>query len=82
MRFGRRRLVGAGVLCSSASALWIAPAAVFPGAELSPLLVVVGVGIPFGVGALVLSLMERRIVRELQPAQRRLLPEHDRVGVR
>jgi hypothetical protein len=82
LKFGRKRLIGAGALCTSASALWIAPAAVLPYAQLSPMLVFVGVVVPFGVGALTLSLMEQRIERDLQPVSRRPVPEREKVAVR
>lgn len=79
---GRRRLVGTGALCSAATTLWIAAPAYLPFAVVSLQHVVVGVLVPFGVGWVTLLLMERRIVRELQPAARRRMPEHDRVGAR
>jgi hypothetical protein len=70
-RFGRGRLIGATSMASVSTALWIAPAALLPGAQVSPMLVTVGVAIPFGVAALALSLMEERIKRDLRPVDRR-----------
>jgi hypothetical protein len=67
---GRKRLVGAAVLCATATVLWIAAPAYLPFAVVSWQLVVVGVAIPFGVGYVTLLLMERRILRDLTPAQR------------
>jgi hypothetical protein len=80
--FGRRRVAGAVTLSGLASALWITPAAVFPGAEVSPMLVTVGLVLPAGVAALTLTLMEQRIERDFKPAVTRPMPEHDRAEVR
>lgn len=70
-RFGRRRLIGTVSMASTASALFITPAALFPGASVSPMLVTVGVAIPFGVATLVLTLAEERIKRDLAGSDRR-----------
>lgn len=48
----RKRVIGTAALCGSASALFVAPAALLPGAEVSPLLVFCGLGIPAGVAGL------------------------------
>jgi hypothetical protein len=61
---GRRRLVCVGVLSSIATALWIAPA-YLPFSDVSALLVLAGVAVPFGVGWVTLLLMERRIARDM-----------------
>jgi hypothetical protein len=82
-RPGGRRLTGTAVLSSLGSALFLAPGVLgFPGAELSPMLVTVGLLIPAGVGALTLTALERRIARDLAPTVARPMPEHDRVGAR
>jgi hypothetical protein len=57
---GRKRLYGTGALCASASALFIVPSAVLPGAEVSPMLVFVGLVIPAGVAGLVWPLTRSR----------------------
>lgn len=82
-KFGRRRLAGTAALCASATALFLAPAVLgLPGTEVSPMLVTVGVFGPAGIGALTLTLIEQRIARDLKPADRRPVPEHDQVGAR
>lgn len=82
-KVGRRRLVGAGVLCSTATTLWIAAPAYLPWAVVSPMHVVEGFMIPLGVAFVTLLLMERRIARELKPADRRPSPEKlEKAGAR
>jgi heme O synthase-like polyprenyltransferase len=62
---GRRRLVCVGVLSSIATALWIGAPAYLPFSDVSALLVLAGVAVPFGVGWVTLLLMERRISRDM-----------------
>lgn len=66
---GRKKLIVAGVLCSTAATLWIYAAAQRSALAALPLHIMVGVGVPFGVGFVTLLLIERRIAREL--AQKR-----------
>lgn len=48
----RVRVTATGVLCGTASALFITPAALLPGAGVSPMLVFCGLTIPAGVAGL------------------------------
>jgi len=77
----RRRLIGAGVLCATASTLWIYAAAQRSALVYMPLHVMVGIGVPLGVALVTLLLMERRIARELRPSGRPQ-PERERAGAR
>jgi hypothetical protein len=52
----RRRIVGSTTLSVAASALFLAPGVFFPGAELSPQLVLVALAAPGGIAALVYQL--------------------------
>ncbi|WP_433368308.1 hypothetical protein ACQPZX_41310 [Actinoplanes sp. CA-142083] len=71
---GRRRLIATTSLCTSASALWVG-AGTLPFADLSFETVAAGVAIPWGIGWVTLLAMERRIKRDLKPAERRHLAE-------
>lgn len=82
-KVGRRRLIGTTALASTGALLWLTPGLLdWPGAALTPMLTVFGVAIPFGVGALTLTLLERRVARDLGPAERRELPKHDQAVAR
>lgn len=61
---GRRRLIGAGVLAGSFSALFIVPSAVLDSADLSPMTVFVGLVAPGGVAALA-WVLKREDFREI-----------------
>jgi hypothetical protein len=71
----RRRLLATVILCLVTSALWISapvlPSLLFglPRQPITPLLVLVGLALPAEVGGLTLMFMERRIVRDLKPAE-------------
>lgn len=78
-RVGRRRAVTICLLAATFTALWFWAA--FQGlAGIRPCwqIVVGGVAIPWGWAWSMLMWAEYRIVRELVPAERRPLPEHDR----
>jgi len=78
---GRKRLIGAGVLCATASTLWIYAAAQRSALVYMPLHVMVGIGVPLGVALVTLLCMERRIARELRPSGRPQ-PERERAMLR
>jgi len=60
-RNSRRRIVGTVSLASTASVLWIAPAALLDSADVSAMTVTVGVVIPFGVAGLLWALTGTRV---------------------
>lgn len=66
---GRKRLVCATSMASAATTLWIASPAVLPFADVSPVMVLAGFGIPWSVAWVALLAMERRILRDLKPAR-------------
>jgi hypothetical protein len=45
--------------------LWLAAPAYLPGADVSAVMVLAGIGLPWSVGWVTLLLMERRILRDL-----------------
>lgn len=68
---GRKRLICATTLASTATTLWIAAPAYLPFADVSAVMVLAGFGIPWSVAWVTLLAMERRITRDLKPAERR-----------
>jgi hypothetical protein len=62
---GRKRLICAGSMASTATTLWLAVPACLPGADVSAVMVLAGFGIPWSVAWVTLLLMERRILRDL-----------------
>jgi hypothetical protein len=62
---GRKRLVCAGSLASTATTLWLAAPAYLPGAEVSAVMVLAGFGLPWSVAWVTLLAMERRIRTDL-----------------
>jgi hypothetical protein len=85
---GRGRLIGTATASTVFSGLWMAPGLLgFPGADLSPKLVVVGLLVPYGIGAWSLAWAERRVRHESLPVrddfpQRALESQRDRAGAR
>ena len=74
---GRTRALATAALSSTASGRWIgAPIylprlPLVPDADLSGLTILAGIAIPAAVGFVTLVLMERRILRDVKPAERR-----------
>ena len=85
---GRTRALAAASLSTTASGLWIgAPVylprlPLVPDAELSALTILAGISIPAAVAFVTLLLMERRILRDLKPAERAERPEPAEVMAR
>jgi len=79
---GRKRAIFTVVLSVIATVLWIAAPAYLPWATVSVLHVVEGITLPAAVGWVTLLLMERRIVRDLRPADRHEMPSREQVSAR
>jgi hypothetical protein len=62
---GRKRMIFTCSLASAGTTLWLAAPAYLPGADVSAVMVLAGIGLPWSVGWVTLLLMERRILRDL-----------------
>jgi hypothetical protein len=62
---GRKRLIGAASLASTGTVLWLAAPAYLPGADVSAVMVLAGIGCPWSVAWVTLLALERRIARDL-----------------
>lgn len=74
-KVGRKRLITTGVIAATGATLWIWAATRLAAPDTVWLHVLVGVGIPAGVGWVTLLLMEHRITRDLRTVVRRVQPE-------
>jgi hypothetical protein len=74
-KVGRKRLIATGALAATGAALWIWSATRLAAPDTVWLHVLVGIGIPLGIGWVTLLLMERRIVRDLRTVARPVRPE-------
>jgi hypothetical protein len=64
----RKRMIGTGTFATTLTSLFLAPGLLgWPGADLSPKLVFVGIAVPFGVGAWSLAWAERRVWKDQVP---------------
>jgi hypothetical protein len=74
-KIGRKRLITTGAIAATGAALWTWSATRLAAPDTVWLHVVVGIGIPGGIGWVTLLLMERRIARDLRTVVRRVQPE-------